>query len=188
MRIIAGKFRGRKLKVIRSPQFRPTSEVAREALFNILRDKVVDASFLDVCAGSGSVGLEALSRGAAKVTFIERNPICVAALQRNISMFGCQKQVKVICSDAIAAMRRLLKTGEKFDIIFADPPYGTDLANRLLKWLDENSGLLDEDGLFIVQHSRRDSLSCACSSLELLRSHSIGETVFSFYARKRSIR
>ncbi|MFA4016455.1 MAG: hypothetical protein RUDDFDWM_001565 [Candidatus Fervidibacterota bacterium] len=187
MRIIAGKFRGRKLKVIRSSQSRPTSEVAREALFNILRDKVIGASFLDVCAGSGSVGLEALSRGAAKVTFIERNPICIATLQRNISMVGCQKQAKVICSDAIAAMRRLLKMGEKFDIIFADPPYGTNLANRLLEWLDENLGLLEEDGFIIIQHSRRDSLSHSCSSLELLKSHSIGETVFSFYARKRSI-
>ncbi|MCS7253306.1 MAG: 16S rRNA (guanine(966)-N(2))-methyltransferase RsmD [Armatimonadota bacterium] len=185
MRIISGRLRGRKLVAPDSKELRPTSDAAREALFNILRERVVGCRFLDVCAGVGTVGLEALSRGATRATFIERDAACIAALKRNIAKCGCEQMAKVIRSDALLALKRLVKLGEKFDIIFADPPYEGRLALKLLQLVSENTGLLADSGLVIIQHSERQHLPVECGQLKLLKRHRVGENAFSFYTLRK---
>lgn len=182
MRIISGRLRGRKLIAPKLKSLRPTSDMAREALFNILGERVVGSCFLDVCAGVGTVGLEALSRGAEKVIFIERNAACVAALRNNIARCECEQQAKVMHSDALLALRRLAKAGEKFDVIFADPPYDEQqLIMKLLRWFSEGVNLLKDNGLVIIQHSVKQLLPTECGPLKLTKRHCIGETAFSFY-------
>lgn len=187
MRIISGRLRGRKLTAPKLKSLRPTSDMAREALFNILGERVIGSHFLDVCAGVGTVGLEALSRGAEKVVFIERNAACIAALRNNIARCECERQAKVMHSDALLALRRLLKAGEKFDIIFADPPYDEQqLTIKLLRWFSESVNLLKGGGIVIIQHSVKQSLPTECGLFRLAKRHCIGETAFSFYTVNRS--
>jgi len=186
MRIISGRLRGRKLTAPALKGLRPTSDMAREALFNILREHIVGCRFLDVCAGVGTVGLEALSRGAENVVFIERDAACVAALKKNIARCNCERQATVMHSDALLALKRLMKAGERFDIVFADPPYEGQLTMKLLQWFSDNADLLTERGLVIIQHSVRQSLPVECGLLRLTKRHCVGETAFSFYAVNRS--
>lgn len=182
MRIISGRLRGRKLTAPKLRSLRPTSDMAREALFNILGERIVGSHFLDVCAGVGTVGLEALSRGAEKVVFIERNAACIAALRDNIARCECERQAKVMHSDALSALRRLAKASEKFDVIFADPPYDEQqLTMKLLRWFSENANLLKDGGLVIIQHSVKQFLPTECGLLKLAKRHRVGETAFSFY-------
>ncbi|HID08019.1 MAG TPA: 16S rRNA (guanine(966)-N(2))-methyltransferase RsmD [Armatimonadetes bacterium] len=184
MRIIAGEYRGRRLLTPRGRILRPTSERAREALFNLLGERVIDATFLDICAGCGAVGLEALSRGAQCATFIERNMHCVRALRANIKACGCEDRAKVLIGDARKQLQQLLKSKEKFDIIFADPPYESTLATELLEWLSKRAQLLTANGWLIIQHASVNELPKMCGALNQLRVHRIGETSFSIYHRK----
>lgn len=183
MRIISGELRGRKLISPSLKVLRPISDRAKETLFNILGERVVGADFADLCAGTGSVGLEAISRGAKAVTFIERNERCIAALKENISRCRCKHQAHVIHSDVQVALRRLVKVGKKFDIIFADPPYKGQLALKLLHLLSQNLSLLADGGLIVIRHSVKCSLPDECGLLKRLRAHRVGEGIFSFYER-----
>jgi len=130
MRIIAGEFRGRRLRPLRGGQVRPTASKVREAWFNILGDRVPGARVLDLCAGSGALGLEALSRGATEVVFVERDRRALGVLQENIETLGVADRTRVIRDEAFSALERL--AGERFDIAVADPPYHSEIASRLV--------------------------------------------------------
>ena len=121
MRIIAGESKGRKLKIPEG--IRPTQDKVRESIFNVLADKVLDATILDLFAGSGSFGFEALSRGADEVTFVETNPMVINVLTENINMLGYKEKTRVIRADAIKTLQNLESDSQRPDIVFADPPY-----------------------------------------------------------------
>jgi 16S rRNA (guanine966-N2)-methyltransferase len=130
MRIVGGEFGGRRLVMPKDARVRPTADRVREAWMSILGEELADARVLDLFAGSGALGLEALSRGAASVTFVELNSPSLRALDQNITALGVQKSVTVHRGDALRYAERL--TGGQFELVLADPPYTTDQASRLV--------------------------------------------------------
>jgi 16S rRNA (guanine(966)-N(2))-methyltransferase RsmD len=183
LRIIAGKFRGRKLKSPPSLQTRPTSDRLRETLFNILATRIKGARFLDLCAGTGAVGIEALSRGAAHVTFVDQSRKMCALIESNLnSLEIAQDEYRVVLADASDYLRRHLKTSEQpFEIVFFDPPYATDYG-VLLKFLgDRSSQILDVDAIVIVEHHKKKLLPGQMQALTRYRELKQGDSVMSFY-------
>ena len=189
MRIIAGKHRGRKLKSPPSLQTRPTSDRLREALFNILAPRIKSALFLDLCAGSGAVGIEALSRGASHATFVDKSRRMCALIETNLDEFGVDdKEREVVCSEASAFLRRRAKAGNQqsaFDIVFFDPPYATDyevvLESLGQEWLGQSSPLLAADAIVVVEHHKKKELKAEFGSLHRYRSLKQGDSCLSFY-------
>ncbi len=160
--IIAGRFKKRKLVTPKGVTTRPTLNKVRETLFNICQGEIEGATFLDLFAGSGAIGLEALSRGAASVTFVEKDRAALQALAENIKMLGVEKETNLIKSDVFKAVEHL----SVFDIIFADPPYGQGFGERLLPlitkkallkgslFIEESSELAEPEGL-VLQSIRK---------------------------------
>jgi len=154
MRIIAGESKGKKLKVPKG--IRPTQDKVRESIFNILGGKIVDAIVLDIFAGSGSFGLEAISRGARKVIFVEINPKVIKILKENIDMLGYREKTQVIQIDAIKAIQMLGINIPYPAIVFADPPYNKGFADRVIHTVKKasNSALL-----LILEHSKEEKVN-----------------------------
>lgn len=156
MRISGGEAKGRTLNFPSRSTERPTTDFLREALFNILPSPA-DQSFLDLFAGSGSVGLEAASRQARAVTFVEKSKALVAVIRENAAGCGYSDQCLIIHADIQSALRDLYGRGCKFDMIFADPPYNQGRIGETMQLLKEYP-VLQEDGFIILQHSIREQL------------------------------
>ena len=183
MRIIAGKYRGRKLKSPPSLETRPTSDRLRETLFNILAPRIEGARFLDLCAGSGAVGIEALSRGAQHITFVDRSQKMRAVIEANLeSLEVDQSEIEIVTADAADLLRRVAKKkGEAFDIIFFDPPYLTDY-HRVMDYVGEHlEQLLSKHGVVIVEHHKKTQLPVEFSALRRYRALKQGDSILSFY-------
>ena len=160
MRIVAGTLRGLRLRTSRAPGFRPTSEMVRQALFSILGDRCVDARVADLCAGTGALGLEALSRGARSVLFVERDRSVAAVLRDNVARVGLAG-AEVMVGDAPAALAALGREGvPAFDLVVADPPFASGLAPALALALVEG-GLLAPGGLLVIEHAAGEALQPA---------------------------
>ncbi len=136
MRIVAGEFGGRRLVMPKDSRVRPTADRVREAWMSILGDDLIDARVLDLFAGSGALGLEALSRGAGSVTFVELNPPSLKALRENIVSLGVEEVATVHRGDAMRFVERL--AGKEFDVVLADPPYTAEFASRLVSLFRQN--------------------------------------------------
>ncbi|MBU1487275.1 16S rRNA (guanine(966)-N(2))-methyltransferase RsmD [bacterium] len=176
MRIIGGQAKGRKLKGVSSKEdIRPTQDRVREALFNILGDEVVGCRFLDLYAGYGAVGLEAVSRGAEEVVLVEKKAGLVNLIKENIDLLGIEAKVKVCRAEVIKLIGKL---SSPYDIIFLDPPYQKGLIGPTLRELSTRS-LIKEDGLVIAEHHRREKVDF--EGLTLFRKSSYGESQLSFY-------
>jgi 16S rRNA (guanine966-N2)-methyltransferase len=185
MRIISGKYRGRKLKSPPSLQTRPTSDRLRETLFNILAPRIRGARFLDLCAGSGAVGIEALSRGAAQVAFVDRSRKMYALIETNLkSLDVADDEIEVVGKEALEFLRKRAKQEEvPFDIIFFDPPYAMDYE-AVLDYIGEAATrVLAEGGVMIVEHHRKKDLKEEVGGLKLYRMLKQGDSCLSFYAR-----
>jgi len=182
VRIIAGKYRGRKLKSPPSLQTRPTSDRLRETLFNILAPRIKDARFLDLCAGSGAVGIEALSRGAAHVTFVDQSRKMCALIEANLEELGDEIDVELVSGEAVEFLRRRAKKeGSPFDTIFFDPPYESDYDDILEQMGDENRVLLTTKAIVVVEHHKKKELKEAFGVLRRYRTLKQGDSVLSFY-------
>ena len=178
MRIIAGKYRSRTLKT--TEHFRPTTDRARETLFNVLQNEIPDSIFVDAFAGSGSVGIEAISRGASKVYFIESNPKTLRVLEQNlISLSEDGHSWRILTMDVWKALDILPQQLPVVDIFFFDPPYEFQKYLQLL----ERTAKLYPNATFIVEHSSRSALEIS-SELERTRTIRIGETTLSFFRNK----
>jgi len=178
MRVIAGKAKGRRLFSVPGQSTRPITDRAKEALFNILAGSVVDARFLDLFAGTGSVGIEALSRGAREVVFVERHPRALATLQRNLQHTELMEQALVLRRDAFRYVRRY--GGEPFDIIFVAPPQYRGLWERALNAL-EGSALLDVESLVVAQIHPKEYKALGLAQLVLSDQRTYGSTQLCFY-------
>ncbi|MBI4479637.1 MAG: 16S rRNA (guanine(966)-N(2))-methyltransferase RsmD [Acidobacteria bacterium] len=185
MRIIAGEFRGRRLKTLPGRAVRPTSDKLRETLFNIIRAEVPDSVFVDCYAGSGAVGLEALSRGAREVFLIEQDAAAARIIEQNIFALGASlgigQTAHIIRAGVKVGLRRLAAKGVRASICFLDPPYASlpeALSN--LSWLSE-SALMLREGLLILEHSRRDSTPDQVGPWRRTRVLSGGSSSLSFY-------
>jgi 16S rRNA (guanine(966)-N(2))-methyltransferase RsmD len=135
---------------------RPTSDRVREALFARLGD-LSGMAVLDLYAGTGALGVEAISRGADAVVYVERAPRCLAALRANLEALGIEAVSRVIADDAPRALRRLGRSGERFDLLLLDPPYAGDELRRALEAVSE-SGVLAEGAMVVVEHGKRHAL------------------------------
>jgi 16S rRNA (guanine966-N2)-methyltransferase len=157
MRITGGQARGRRLYLPKGCPVRPTSDMIKEALFNIIQP-VEGKIFLDLYAGAGCVGLEALSRGAARAVFVEKHPLLVQAIEKNIETCGYADRAEVLSADVNRGIKRLSGRKDRFQIFFADPPYDRGLVLQTLQFL-KDSLLMTEDALIIIQHSLREGFT-----------------------------
>lgn len=185
MRIIAGKFRGRRLKSPTSLATRPTSDRLRETLFNVLAPRIEGVRFLDLCAGTGAIGLEAISRGAEHVTFVDQSRKMCALIEANAhGLKVVDQEFEVITSEATKFLGQCVKKGlQSFDIVFFDPPYAADYE-AVLSYLGENvATLLNKDGLMVVEHQKKRELAEQFGRLERYRLLKQGDSYLSFYRR-----
>src|SRR5262245_61405083 len=179
MRIVAGSLKGRRLETPTWDGLRPTSDKLRETLFNVLAPRIQGARVLDGFAGTGAVGIEALSRGAAHVTFVERDPRAVALIEANLARCGVADRYAII--RAGFAGTNQFSESESFDVIFLDPPYG---AAELLSAIDAAEPLVQAHTLLIVEHGRRDASLESRGGLVRSRLLTSGDSALSFYRRR----
>jgi len=183
MRITAGKQRGRRLQSPKGLRTRPTSDLLRQAIFNVVETRVQGGRVLDVFAGTGAVGLEALSRGAAAATFIERDCQALASLRANLASLGVASRARVIAEDALVALGGLAGAGEAFDCVFVDPPYGGDLALRCVEVLAPGR-ILSENALLVVQAFHKSVLPVRIETLSRWWDRRYGETRLTVYRKE----
>lgn len=183
MRLSGGRFRGRMLKTPKGNATRPTSGMVRETLFNILAAEIPDARVLDLFAGSGSVGLEALGRGAAHAVLVEHARPALACLKDNIAALGVADAVTVMPIPVARALDVLVRQGDAFDLIFLDPPFADANAYQQVFAAIAASTLLAEDGVVVAQHDRRLPLPEQVGTLTRERLKPIGDNALSLYRR-----
>lgn len=179
MRIIGGRLKGRRLTGVKG-QIRPTADRVREAIFNILGPDVNDSLVLDLFAGTGALGIEALSRGARNAVFVEKHTSALQVLRRNLAQCGLNEVSRVLPFSTEKALPRLAAAGEFFSLIFLDPPYGHGLAAANLLSLAKIN-LLAPGGQIVVEHSRLEVLAEAYHHLRRNDQRRYGATMISFY-------
>lgn len=182
MRVTGGCARGRKIYAPKSDKIRVTSDRIRESLFDIL-PSMEGTLFLDVYAGAGSVGIEALSRGSAGVVFIEREPLHAGVLEKNLGLCGFEEKCEIMITSAQRGIRLLSDRRQRFDVIFADPPYDRGLA-RDLHTLPGINDLIAERGILIVEHSFREEVAVGDIFIPADQRR-YGDTVLSFLRSSR---
>ena len=170
---------------------RPTSDRLREALFNVIAPRIENCQFLDLCAGTGAIGIEALSRGAAFVTFVERVHKICGLIEANLDLCGvAEEKTEVIKSDAVEFLRRTVLNGGEdwrgstkgpWDIAFFDPPYSEDYNGVLDAFGEHTSALLAEGGILIVEHHHKNSLKDSVGGIRRWRILRQGDSALSFY-------
>jgi len=185
MRVIAGKLRRRTLEAPAGLGTRPTSDRLRETLFNVLAPRIEGARFLDLYAGSGAVGIEAVSRGAASVVLVERAEPALRVLRTNLEKLGLRGDVRVEAASVGAFLRRVRpeKSARCFDVVFLDPPYeaADEYATMLGLLGGASAGLLAAGAVVIAEHRRKEMLEDAYGSLGRTRVLEQGEAALSFY-------
>ncbi len=180
MKITGGKDRSRLIKTPRLKDIRPTLDKIRKAIFDILQNEIADKVILDLFSGSGAIGLEAISRGAKIVYFIEREKACIDVINENIELLKYEDRANVLRGDVFKAIREFGEIREKFDIIIMDPPYRRDLAKKALLKISVYD-IIKPSGFVIAEHSKTEKLPERIDLLQLYRQISYGDTVLSFY-------
>jgi len=185
MRVIAGKFRSRLLKSLKGLGLRPTSDRLRETLFNVLVDRIPNARFVDAFAGTGAVGIEALSRGAREVIFIENHVPAVALIRKNLQTLGIQSLATVLALDALRGLQRMAANSPAasslVDIVFLDPPYAAAQEYRRVLTFLGTAPFLGAGSLVIAEHRSSVELPETFGSLSRVRVLRQGDATLSFY-------
>lgn len=193
MRIITGIARGIKLKAPKGLDVRPTADRVKESIFNILanmslpfaEDAVVGARVLDLFAGTGNLGLEALSRGAEQALFIDHSSTSLAVIRDNIYNTKLSELAEVQRGDSVKILAKLSQLGRTFTLVFVDPPYNQGLVNEVLLKLDSMS-LVENGGIIVVEHSKHEMINAEWHCLKLIRTEHYGETYVTFLLRECS--
>lgn len=182
MRIIAGLYKGRHLKSPPSMNVRPTSDRLRETLFNVIAPRIQDSRFLDLCAGSGAVGIEALSRGASHATFVDRSRRSCQLIEANLELCRIpEAQNEIYCYEANEFLRQTGPKETPWTIVYFDPPYKDDYLKTLDILGSKTSYLLTDDGLLIVEHHHKNTLPETVGNLHRTRVLKQGDSSLSFY-------
>lgn len=190
MRIITGVAKGIKLKAPKGLDVRPTADRVKESIFNILanlqlpveRNAIIGAKVLDLFAGTGNLGLEALSRGADHALFVDRSPVSLATTKENINYADLSAVAEVQRGDSLKILDKLAQSGRSFTLIFIDPPYNQGLVNAVLQKLDM-TGVVEENGIIVVEYSKHEHLKTDWQYLKLVRNEHYGETLVAFLSR-----
>jgi 16S rRNA (guanine(966)-N(2))-methyltransferase RsmD len=187
MRVSGGSAKGRRIgfkkafsKADEGEELRPTSAKVREALFDIIRNELPGAVFLDLYAGTGGVGIEALSRGAAETVLVESNTLRVKMIRNLLSEFGFADRAKVVNAKALDFVKREIAKGRRYDIIFLDPPYRSEELMKVLPSIGRGE-IVTKDGLVIAEHFFKTRLPESVGRLGLLKSYKYGDTVLTVY-------
>jgi 16S rRNA (guanine(966)-N(2))-methyltransferase RsmD len=174
VRVIAGQLRGRRLHSARVAELRPTSDRVREAIFNILGDGVKGARVLDLYAGTGALAIEALSRGAARATCVERDPQARAALERNVAALDLDERLEIVALDALDYCRQIAEDGATYEMVFCDPPYATDLEPLV-------DAVVEQDwwtSVCVIEHAANGSVGESATTADTRRYGDTGVTFF----------
>ncbi len=183
MRVIAGKAKGRILFQPKSEAIRPTSDRVKESVFNTIGEEIVDKRILDLFAGTGNLAIEALSRGAEKAVLVDKAKTAINIIYKNVNAVGFKDKCQIVRSDVFRYLSYAIKSKEKFGVIFADPPYLQNVIGSLVKEIDL-SDLLNNGGLFILEHDKNQYLTMPLKSLAIVRQKKYGNTAVTFF-RKR---
>jgi 16S rRNA (guanine966-N2)-methyltransferase len=189
VRISGGKLKGRNIAGLKkifnlpdSDELRPTSSKVRESIFNILRAEIAGASFLDLYAGTGAVGIEALSRGAARVVFVEKDVVRAGTIMDLVGRLGQEDNAMVFRDTAEAFLLRASKTLTNFDILFIDPPYASEEIGKVIPLVAE-SGVLKEGGSMLVEHSSRKVMPGRIDGIQKVKTYKYGDTTLTLYRK-----
>ena len=180
MQIIAGSQKGRKLKAFKNKKIRPTSQKVKAALFNILGQKLAGKKFLDLFAGTGGMGIEALSRGAGEVVFVEESHSLCRIIEENLRRAGFQNGGRIFCFDVLKFLRKGLVRLSDFDFIFLDPPYYSPEGLKVMREIGKD-GILGKNQIIIFEHRRQNRLPEAIEKLISIRQNNYGDTVLCFF-------
>jgi 16S rRNA (guanine966-N2)-methyltransferase len=189
MRISSGGLKGRKIgsrKAFRGKtgdELRPTPAKVREALFDILRNDVAGAAFLDLYAGTGAVGFEAISRGAEKAYMVESNPVRFHALNDAIDHMGLRGRAFPYRDEALSFLARASSSGISFDVIFADPPYASEEIGKILPFIDLRD-VLKAGGCLVIEHPSKKTLNFAPRCLKMVKNYRYGDTSLTLYRKE----
>ena len=181
MRVIAGRFRSRKLEAPPGVTTRPTSDRLRETLFNVLAPSLADTVFLDLYAGSGAVGIEAISRGARQVYFAESDRKAVRTIRDNLKALAIEEGVEILEREVILALRLLDSQAVRCDVVFLDPPYGSHGAYEQVMGFLSGSRLLHAESIVIAEHDKHFDPGDSAGTLTRYRTLKQGDAVLSFY-------
>jgi 16S rRNA (guanine(966)-N(2))-methyltransferase RsmD len=179
MRIISGTSKGRRLATPKSQVIRPTSDRVKESIFNMLGEEVEGKLVLDLFAGTGNLGIEALSRGAKKAFFVEKGRQALRLIQRNLSHVGVRERSEILPKDVNRAIGILKQRGESFDLILMDPPYEKGLIQRTLLKLQSHM-IYHKDSIVVIEHNRREPIPEIVGGWTLIRQRRMGDTMISF--------
>ncbi len=182
VRIITGKYKGRLLKLVKGDDIRPTSDRVKETLFNVLSSRInfENLVVLDLFAGTGALGFEALSRGAEKAVFVDNSRIALKMIKENAQMLGCSNKVLIINDDVLNFIEY---SNEKFDLIFADPPYMYPHIDKLIHRIWERK-LLSEIGFFSLEHDSGIIFTAETMPFEVETRREFGKTAFTIFKYK----
>jgi 16S rRNA (guanine(966)-N(2))-methyltransferase RsmD len=180
LRVISGSAKGHGLKTIKGDTTRPTSDKVKGALYNIIAAYVEGSTVLDMFAGTGSLGIEALSRGAASAAFFDRSQQCCGIIKENLQHTKLTEKALVYNTDFSAGIEKMHREGHKFDIIIMDPPYNKNFIQEALKLLAINDIMMD-DGIIIAEHSVMDKLPESCGKLKVIDTRKYGDTMITIY-------
>lgn len=182
MRIIAGEAKNRKLKTRKGFDTRPTLESVKESLFSIIAPYLEESIFLDLFSGSGSIALEAISRGAKRAVMIEKDSEALRYIIENIDSLGFTDRCRAYKNDVLRAIEILGKKGEKFDIIFMDPPYQDEICKKVLKEI-EKANILKDDGLIICEHHLYENLEDEIAGFRKTDQRKYNKKILTFYTK-----
>lgn len=180
MRIISGRAKGRKILSPATNETRPTLDRIKESIFNIIQGYVVDSVVVDVFAGTGSLGLEAASRGAKEVYLIDKSPVTYPLLKQNIENLKFEDVCTSINGDSYSALRNFASKGVVFDLIFIDPPYMKDLIPQAMEIVDKNN-MLQEDGMIVCKIDSSEEIFEGTENIKLVDKRKYGNTIVCFY-------
>ncbi len=179
MRIITGRARGLQLTTPKNWDVRPTADRVKESLFSIIGSRIIDAQVLDLFAGTGNLGLESWSRGAAAITFIDESKESLRLVQANITKCRAEKECTVIKGNAVNVIERLAQQGKVFDFAFCDPPYNKGWVEKIINAMTKHS-VLRQGGYLIVERAVHDNVENLPACFELVRTEKYGETIIDF--------
>lgn len=185
MRIIAGEFKSRKIDFPKTKLTRPMTDRSKETLFNILGSLVEGKHVLDLFAGSGSLGLEALSRGCRDVTFVDQADWASKVIQRNLESLGLSARAQVVEADVLKSISRFEKRGDRYSMIFVDPPFNQGLVQKTLIKLDQ-SAIVSPFAQIVVGHAVQEPILDQFQTLELARTKKLGQAYLSFFFKVES--
>lgn len=188
MRIVGGKFKSRLIKQPKSEEVRPTKDMVREALFNVLGDRVIGATFLDLCCGSGAIGIEALSRGAKKVFFVDRDENAIDTVKLNLESLGLSSslEVAVFQNDIFRFISNIKQYSILFDIVFLDPPYFGNISKKCLKKIFL-ANIISDSGVLVLEYDKKCPPDYSDDSWHIKNTKVYSGTALSFFEKEKGL-